>query len=249
MSYSTVSGADLAPPDDMRFLVNTGYRGRYRALLEEKLPPSLKPFATFFSNLKRLDVMSAMLEQYVGNSSKTILNVGCGTFAAEIFSVSFQKRDITAFDYTEAFAELYPVFKQEGLLETTRFSRADANTITFPPATFDLAVFHDIFYEFALNVPDVLARYREFLKPGGFIYMDFMNQKTARLWRLLGKEREYKRYTTSQIRKALKDNGFELLEMRRSCGSPSRAVRFLNWGLWTFFRTSNAFSVVARKRS
>ena len=233
---------------EQRYLVNTGYRDRYRAILEEQLPLSLKPFAGFFSNLKRLVTMSEMLDKHVGAHSKTILNAGSGTFAAEIFSSGFQNRQITSFDYTEAFADLYPVFRAEGHLSTTTFARADANTVTFPAESFDLIVFHDIFYESALNIPDVLFRYRDFLKPGGYVFLDFMNMDTALLWRLIGKERQYKRYSRAQIDKALHDSDLELLEIRRSSGSSNRAVIFLNWALWTFFRTSNAFAVMARKR-
>jgi SAM-dependent methyltransferase len=233
---------------DGRFLVNTAYRARYRAVLEERLPPQLKPFAAFFANLNRLAIMSDMLDRHVGRKSRRILNAGSGTFAAEIFSAAFQNRQITSFDYTEAFADLFPVFQQEGLLATTEFSRADANTVAFPALSFDLAVFHDIFYETALNVPDVLARYRGFVKPDGFVYLDFMNEGTAWLWRLIGKERQYRRYSRAQILKALENSGFELLELRRSSGASSRAVIILNWALWTFFRTSNAFALVARKR-
>jgi SAM-dependent methyltransferase len=229
-------------------LVNTAYLKRYQALLLEYLPPPLKDFAAFFANLNRLRTMSAMLEKHVGVKSKTILNVGSGTFAAEIFSASFQNRQISAFDYTEGFAGLYRVFRGEGLLTTTTFAGADANKVTYPAGSFDLVVFHDIFYETALNVPDVLIRYRDFLKPGGFVYLDFMNQNTAWLWKLIGKERKYKRYTLAQIRSALQESGFDLLEMRRSSGASNPVVIFLNWALWIVFRTSNAFALVARKR-
>ena len=252
MSSDNVRGLSIPAPAnagrDEDCLVNTAYLERYQALLHENLPPPLKDFAAFFANLNRLRTMSAMLEKHVGVKSRTILNVGSGTFAAEIFSASFQDRQISSFDYTEGFAGLYRVFRGEGLLATTTFAGADANKVTYRAGSFDLVVFHDIFYENALNVPDVLIRYRDFLKPGGFVYLDFMNQNTAWLWKLIGKERKYKRYTVTQIRSALEESGFDLLEMRRSSGAAIRAVIFLNWALWTIFGTSNAFALVARKR-
>ena len=239
--------ARTEPVGNDLLLVNTGYRDRYEYLLQSNLPPPMKGFAAFFANLNRLRTMSAMLENYVDRNSTSILNAGSGAFAAELFSAPFQNRQITSFDYTQEFAELYPVFRREGMLATTTFSRADANTVTYPARSFDLIVFHDIFYETALNVPDVLNRFREFLKPGGYVYLDFMNQNTAWLWRLIGKERTYRRYTVAQIRGALEENGFDLLEIRRGSGASNPLVVCLNSILWTMFRTSNAFALVARK--
>lgn len=244
---STAKTTAPAPQEDM--LVNINYLPRYQSVLREHLPSELKAFAPFFANLNRLCTMTALLERHVGDTSRTILNAGCGPFAAEIFSVSFQNRRVSSFDYTKGFGDLYPVLRQEGHLATTHFVRGDANTIVYPLQSSDLIVFHDIFYEPALNVPDVLARFKTFLRPGGHIYLDYMNQSTAWLWRLLGKERQYKRYTTAQIRTALEENGFEILELQRSSGTNSRVVKLFNHVLWTVFRTSNAFALVARKRT
>ena len=152
------------------------------------------------------------------------------------------------FSNAEGFAGLYPVFRGEGLLAATTFVRADANTVTYSAGSFDLIVFHDIFYETALNVPDILIRYSDFLKPGGFVYLDFMSQDTAWLWKLIGRERKYRRYTIAQIRNALEESGFDLLDMRRSSGASNHVVIFLNWALWIVSRTSNALALVARKR-
>ena len=239
--------APTEPVGNDPLLVNIGYRDRYRYLLESNLPPPMKGFAAFFANLNRLNTMSAMLEKHVGRNSTCILNAGSGTFAAELFSAPFQNRRITSFDYTQEFADLFPVFRREGMLATTTFSRADANTVAYPAKSFDLIVFHDIFYETALNIPDVLNRFREFPSPGGYVYLDFMNQDTELVWRLIGKERMYKRYKLAEIRRALSENGFELLEIRRSSGTSNRLVACLSYMLWTMFRTSNAFAVVAQK--
>jgi ubiquinone/menaquinone biosynthesis C-methylase UbiE len=240
------TGKTAASPKDP-FLANTAYRERYLSLLHANLPEPMKGFAAFFANLNRLHTMSAMLQAHVRGAPIHILNAGSGAFAAEIFSLPFQNRQITAFDYTQDFADLYPVFRKEGLLATTEFARADANTVVYPDESFDVMVFHDIFYETALNVPDVLARFKTFLKPGGHVFLDFMNQKTSRLWRLIGKERQYRRYTVAQIRTALAESGFEILELRRSSGASSPLVILFNSVLWNVFRTSNAFAVIARK--
>ena len=239
--------ATVGPPNRDRLLVNTGYRDRYRSLLESNLPPPMKGFAAFFAKLDRLHTMSAMLAKHADGKPPRILNAGSGAFAAELFSAPFQNRQITSFDYTQEFADLFPVFQRDGMLATTTFSRADANTVTYPANSFDVIVFHDIFYEAALNIPDVLHRFRDFLRPGGYLYLDFMSQSTELVWRLLGKGRAYKRYKLAEVRRTLVENGFELLELRRSSDTSNPLVACLNAMLWTMFRTSNAFAVIARK--
>ena len=149
----------------------------------------------------------------------------------------------------KALATFTPLLRREGFLPTTKFEQGDANTIAFPKHSFDVLVFHDIFYETTLNVPEVLARFNGFLKPGGHVYLDFMNLKTVWLWRLLGKERKYKRYSIGQIRAALHDQGFEILEMRRSVGTNSKLIKALSTALWIMLGTSNAYGLIARKKN
>lgn len=233
-------------------IANAGFRDRYQLLLAEHLPPAMKAFAPFFANVNRLETMSSLLARHVVRKieSKTIriLNAGSGAFAAELFSAPFQNQDITSFDYTEAFAGLYPVFRGEGLLRTTTFSRADANTVVYPAGKFDLIVFHDIFYETALDIPAMLGRFQVFLRPGGYLYLDFMSQGTGWLWRVLGRGKAYKRYAMTGVQGALFANDFEILELKPSGGVSNPIVGVLNRILWAAFRTSNAYAIIARKK-
>jgi SAM-dependent methyltransferase len=212
------------------------------------LPVGLQEFSDFFSDLDRLHTVARILKGHLTGRDRLVLNVGSGPFATEIFVGALQQHRICSFDYTAEFGAFYDIFRREGLLGNTVFLRASAASVEFVHGHFDLIIMNDILYEQALDADGLLRRYHAFLAPSGLIYFDFMNRQTRWLWRLLGKERGYRRYTPDEIRVALEQNGFDVLVWTPPDRSNKRPKRIVQDLLWYGLRTSNTVAVLARKR-
>ncbi len=235
------------PGADSRGFVRTEFRDRYEEILRERLSPEMQGFSAFFSKLARLETLAAMLRRHLPPGDGAALNIGSGPFAAEIFVAALQDRWMVAIDYTRAFAPFYGIFRAEGVLPRTSFMQADALTIAFRPAVFDAVLIHDVLYETGLDAAELVGRFAPTLRPGGLLYLDFMNAGTERLWRWLGKERAYRRYRPRDVLRIVEKAGFEVIEIEPHSGSDHPAVRLFHWVLWTVLRTSNTYAVVARK--
>lgn len=225
-------------------------KARYRDVLRESLPPSLAPLIPFFCDLTRLHTLAAMLDKWLdtgpGGRSTRVLNVGCGPLASELFVAALRDRRIVSFDYTPAFVATGQRLQAEGLLPGVEIAQGDAMTASFAPAHFDAVILHDVLYEQALDLADLLPRYRRFLAPGGLLYLDFMNMRVRWLWRLLGREKAYRRYEPDAVVALLACNGFAVLEqcpVRPQRGLVKRVVH----GLLRGIGESNAFAVAARR--
>ena len=229
-------------------LVRSEYRQRYHTILQRHLPLNFAAFSSFFANTKRLETMAGMLQRHFHGTGKTILNVGCGPFASEIFVAAFQQQTVHAFDYTPEFAIFFDIFRKEGVLEGVSFANADAMSIDFPPARFHLIVMHDLLYETALDLDLLLSRLTPFLVGNGLIYIDFMNARLHWLWRLLGKEKQYRRYRPDEVWDILNRHGLEVLEHRPVLPSAAGLTAVFH-SLLRLFGTSNAIAVVARLKS
>lgn len=226
-------------------LVRLDYRARYQELLRDHLPEKFRPFAPFFANTRRLETMAGILHRHFDGTRKTVLNAGCGPFASEIFVGALQHQHIESFDYTAEFGAFFDIFRQEGLLGDVRFFRADAMAVDYPNTRFDLLVMHDLLYETALDLETLLRRYVPFLTPLGLIYFDFMNARLHGLWRLLGKEKRYRRYDPNEVRHILGRLGLTVVEWRAvRSGSKGPTAGF--HALLQAMGTANAFAVLAR---
>jgi len=232
-----------------RHLVRQDYVARYEQLLHGNLPGDFVRFAPFFASMDRLDTMGAMLQRHLSGTGRSILNIGSGAFASEIFVAAFQNQNITSFDYTPEFAPLFDIFGKEGVLHGTAFMTADAMTACFAPRAFDLIVMHDLLYEPALDLDALLSRYLPVLAPGGLIYFDYMNQGVHWLWSLLGKEKRYRRYRAGEIAAILRRHDLEIVERRAVKPSGSSLKAAFHAVLTNLFRTSNAFAVIVRRRT
>lgn len=225
---------------------NLAYRDAYVSKLRRGLPESFQPFAAFFGNLERLATLAAMLDGRLGKDALT-LNVGCGPFAAEIFVPALQGGRVVSFDYTAEFAPFLHAFRADGHLANTLFLRADALTVAFRPASFDAILIHDVLYETGLDLGALLARHVPALKPGGLVYLDVMDTRLGRLWRLLGKERDYRRYRLDDVTATLEAHGLRLVETRPAIGARRGPVRLAHQALWRATGLSNAVGMIAEK--
>ncbi len=226
-------------------LHNLEYVPRYEQILTENLPLSFAQFADFFAGTQRLHTLGAMFAQHMQEKGLHILNVGSGPFATEIFVEAMQGQTITALDYTPEFAPFHTLFQQDGHLMTTRFLQADIMAQEFPEASFDLIILHDILYEKALDMDAVITRLSIYLKPGGMVFLDFVNLRTRWVWMMLGKPDRFRRYDPKKVQRYLKEAGFNVIDWRPTHGSKSIGARTLHATL-RLFGASNNYAVLAR---
>ncbi len=222
---------------------------RYVDVLRQTLPPSLTPLVQFFADLTRLRTLAAMLDLWLdagpcGRATR-VLNIGCGPLASELFIARLRDRRIVSFDYTPAFVAVGLRLQAEGRLADVEIAQGDAMTAVFAPASFDALILHDVLYEQALDLADILPRYRPCLAPEGLLYLDFMNLRVRWLWRLLGREKAYRRYDPAEVDALLRRNGFTILE-RRPVRPQRGLMKRLLHGVLGMVGESNAFAIAAR---
>jgi len=224
--------------------------GRYAEALRQSLPPDLQPLAPFFADLSRLDTLAEMLDQHLDTgphgAARRILNVGCGPMATELFCGALQGREMVSIDYTQAFVAFGHHLQSERLLTGVEIVHADIMAAIWPEGHFDAILLHDILYEDALDIADLLPKLSTFLISGGYVYLDVMDARVRWLWRLLGRERSYRRYTQGELSTALHRAGLSEIERQplRPRGGLVRQVlhRLLRCG-----GVSNAFALSTRK--
>lgn len=229
-------------------LTRVDYAGRYRELLQSHLSAELLHFADFFSNTGRLLTLARCLADHFDGENKRVLNVGCGPFASEIFVSALQGHSICSVDYTPAFAVLFDLLRQEGLLADTDFRHADIREMEIPAGAFDLVILHDILYEPAIDLSAMLEKCRTVLVPGGLLYLDFMNLRVRLLWKLLGRERGYQRYDPNGVIRTLDRFGFDLVHSTPVRKYSAGLAGLFHSALWALCRTSNSIAVLAVKR-
>jgi len=228
---------------NIKGLHNLDYVTRYEQVLAENLPENFMQFADFFSGTQRLHTLGSICATHVTRKGLTILNVGSGPFATEIFVEALQDQTVVALDYTPEFEPFHALFQQEGYLEGTSFLRSDVMTEEFDEAQFDLIILHDILYEQALDMEAVISRLSLFLKPGGMVFFDFVNTRTAWIWRMLGKPNRFRRYDPRRVKSFLSRSGFEIMEWRPTHGAKNPVVRMMHATL-RLFGVSNNYAVL-----
>jgi SAM-dependent methyltransferase len=228
-------------------LCNLDFVERYIKLLQNHLPENLSIYTPFFAGTQRLRNLAASLQRHVKGNGLSVLNVGCGPFATELFVERLQSQYIQSVDYTPEFAHFFDTLKQEGYIANTSFKQADAMKVKFPETTFDLIIIHDVFYEQALEMNSLVIHLCPYLKPGGYIYLDFVNARTEWIWRIFGKGGRFRRYDPVLVRKFLEENGFSIVEFDPVIRTGSIVLRTLHLVLWNIFRASNNYSVFAQR--
>jgi SAM-dependent methyltransferase len=179
-----------------------------------------------------------------------MLNVGCGPFALEALSPTARRCKVTSFDYTPEFTPVYERLMAEKLLGDVTFFVGDIREVTFDEASFDIAVFHDVFYEAALSAPEVIARYVPFVKPGGLIYFDIMDKRAEGLWRLMGSEREeYRRYDVDAALRRIEKAGLERLEQCPTNENRIGAKRITLNAIRLLTGKVNSYGILARRKA
>ena len=226
-------------------LHNLDYVPRYEKKLADNLPAGFTQFADFFAGTQRLRTLGAMLERHVTGTGLEVLNVGSGPFATEIFVRSMAAQRVLAVDYTPEFAPFHALFRQDGHLKNTTFLRADITTENFGTDRFDLIILHDILYETALDMDSVVTRLKATLRPGGMIFLDFVNARTAWIWHLMGRRTPFRRYDPRDVRRLLTHAGFRIVDWRPTHGAKSLSARAVHRAL-RLAGAANNYAVLAR---
>jgi len=197
----------------------------------------------------RFNLFERLVAKHGLPSGASMLNVGCGPFALEALSPTARQCRVTAFDYTPEFGPVFEILRARHLLEDVTFFVGDIREVSFPEASFDIIVFHDVFYEAALSAPDVIARYVPFLKPGGLVYFDIMDRRAKWLWQLLRSERpEYRRYDVASALDRIRAAGLELLDCCPTDENRTGIKRLVQKAIRLTTGTANSFGVMARRK-
>lgn len=222
--------------------------GEYASILRECLPENLKHFEKFFADPRRLQVMSALLQAHFTAAPGWVLNIGCGPFATELFVAPLRQHRIVSFDYTPGFAPAYPALRNRGHLSNVNFFIGDARSAEFAPESFDLIIMQDLLYEPALDFSWLFQKYDRYLRPGGLLFLTVLDMRTRRLWKLLGREKRYRRYDIPAVLLEIQDRDYQILDCVPNSLSPRGP---LNWVfkqvLWRGFGLANEHAVLARK--
>lgn len=227
-------------------LCNLDYAAEYEAILKKHMPEHFSAFADFFAGTQRLHTLAEMLSKHITEQDLNVLNVGCGPFATEIFVDALQGQNLTSLDYTPEFAPFFDLFREGGYLQKAEFMQADIMQHSLPNDHYDLIILHDILYEKALDMSELIAKLMPSLKPGGFVFLDFVNARTGWIWRVCGKPDHFRRYDPEDVRKILHTAQCDILAWAPTNGSANPKVRALHRLLWAVSRSSNNYAVLAR---
>ncbi len=219
----------------------------FRKILEKNLSKDFPGIVEFFSNTHRLDIMRRLMRQYFHCGEGTVLNIGSGVFATELFVDELSKCRFVSFDYTRDFAKIFPILRKEGKLGKTSFFIGDALNAEFKEEVFDIVLMHDLLYENALNLTPLLNKYDAYIRPGGLIFLDVMDIRARRLWKLLGREKEYHRYNIPDVLNLLRESGYEVLEVVPNLGAQKGFPKVLRAIFWYTLGIVNSHAIIARK--
>lgn len=239
-----------APASPRGVLRDPALLALYTEQLHAALPPELLPLAPFFADLSRLDTLAALLDQHLDSGPRgrasSVLNLGCGPMATELFCGALQGRSITSVDYTPAFVDFGHRLQARGLLPGVSIAQGDVMTAEWPEAGFDAILLHDILYEDALDLALLLPRLKRFLAPGGLVLLDVMDVRVRPLWRLLGREHGYRRYSMTEVEQALARSDLTEIARRPAPPRAGLARSVLHLALRTA-GLSNAVAFAARR--
>lgn len=218
----------------------------FRKAVEDGFPTY--PYSSGMTSRSRFRLFERLVGAVGLPVQARMLSVGCGPLALEVLSDVARRCDVTAFDYTPEFQGVYEILRDRGLLQRVDFSVGDARTADYPPDSFDIIVFHDVFYETALDAPEIVARFVPAVKPGGLVYFDLMDERAHRIWRMMGAELpDYRRYNIDSALARVRAAGLEIIAQ-----SPTDENRDgLKRATITLIRKTtgiaNAFGILARR--
>jgi len=236
---------NLSPhTQDGKGLCNLDFVDRYTDILQENLPDKFSNFDKFFSGTQRLKTLAAILQHHIKEDGLKVLNVGSGPFATELFVERLQKQHIQSIDYTPEFAPFYQILLKEGYIANTSFEQVDVMKAEFPMEAFDLIIIHDVLFEKALEMETLITRLSPCLKPGGYLFFDFINMRTQWIKRLFGRHDQFQYYDPAMVRKFVTQSGFKILSFEATHRADSWPVKFLHHALRIISGGSNNYSVL-----
>ena len=190
-----------------------------------------------------------MIERLIGPALRTagadVLNVACGPFAVE-FYLNLAACHVESFDREPRLEPLHRELTGRGLISSTSFEVADANTFK-TSRQFDVVLINDLFYSRHVDFHTLLPRYAARVKPGGILYFDIQDQRAGPLWRAFRKDGAFRRYDLASVTRVLREAGFEIDAIEPALGIKGGLDGVLRRGMWRFGGLANSFVFVARK--
>lgn len=220
--------------------------GLYREILHRHLVDRPAGEIDFFVNPRRFNLLRGL----VGNQldGKTILNAASGPFAFELFVAPTGAR-IESFDIDPLLPAVHQELLERGLIApSSTFKIADIMGFE-PSGQYDVVLINDLFFIKFVDFFAALPRYAKMLAPRGLLYFDILDVSAAPIWNLLHNDPRYRRYRMDEVRAALVQNGFEILEMLPSPGIKGGLDEVARRGMWAVARIANNFAFLARKQN
>ncbi len=218
----------------------------FRKAVEDGFPEY--PYSSGMTSRSRFRLFERLVAAVGLPADARMLSVGCGPLAPEVLSDVARRCVVTAFDYTPEFQGVYDTLRERGLLKKVDFSVGDARTAEYAPDSFDIIVFHDIFYETALDAPEIVARFVPAVKPGGLVYFDLMDERAHRIWRMIGAELpEYRRYNIDSALARIRAAGLEIIAQSPTDENRDGLKRTTITMIRKTTGIANAFGVLARR--
>lgn len=216
---------------------------RYRELLHRHLVDRPASEVDFFVNAQRFDIMrETLIPQLHGQS---VLNVASGPFAFEFYTPEIPCR-IDSIDIDPLLPDLHAELVAEGLITPSTFTCSDVMSFD-TDKRYDVILINDLFYTRYVDFYAVMARYVGFLKPGGRIYFDILDQRAGPVWRLFNKDANYRRYDMQSVRETLASHDLHIEVETPSPGIKGGFDGLLRRGMWASARIANNFIFMARK--
>lgn len=218
----------------------------FRKAVEDGFPEY--PYSSGMTSRTRFRLFERLVGAVGLRDDAKMLSVGCGPLALEVLSDLARRCDVTAFDYTPEFQGVYDKLRERGMLKKVAFSVGDARMAEFEPDSYDIVVFHDIFYETALDAPEIVARFVPAVKPGGLVYFDLMDERAHRVWKLIGAELpEYRRYNIDRALARVREAGLEIIAQAPTDENRDGLKRATITLIRKTTGIANAFGILARR--
>jgi SAM-dependent methyltransferase len=199
----------------------------------------------FFVNARRV----AMLDRLIGDELRrpgcNVLNAACGPFALE-FYLPLPEAQILSFDREAILAPLHRDLIYRQLIGDTQFVVANVETFT-PPHPFDAVVINDLYYSKHVDFYATIGRFIACLKPGGILYFDIQDQRAGPVWKVFGRDTEFRRYDLTEVARVLTSNGLTIDVIEPALGIKGGADFLLRKGMWKLAGIANSSVFVARK--
>lgn len=220
---------------------------RYRDLLLRHLDGRPLQEILFFVNPRRFALLEPAIGAILRDPTAKVLNVASGPFALEHYLPGL-RASVHALDLDPALPGLHAALAAEDLIGRSSFTLCDAMAFE-TNERYDLVIINDLFYTRFVDFYALFDKYRHFVRPGGTLYFDILDEKAGALWKAFNRDSRYRRYKMASVRETLRTGGFDIEVELPSPGIKGGIDMLARRTLWTLFGVANNLIFKARRSS